>query len=118
MKRDMDVIRTIILAVRNANADDVVNSVEGIDAETFRFHAQLLDEAGLVAGKVATDNIGMPKAAVLFRLTWAGHDFADSIVNETLWNKAKDKLMTPSLGWTFDILKDVLAGLIKKGLNL
>jgi hypothetical protein len=43
-------------------------------------------------------------AAVIWRLTWGGHEFADSIVSDTLWNKAKAEIMKPAASWTFRVL--------------
>lgn len=117
MKRDMDVIRAIVLAVRDDHRDRLVK-IEGVEPNVFKFHAHLLVEAGLAEGKVHKMNSGAVKFVELHRLTWVGHDFADSITDETLWKKAKNRLMAPSLVWTFDILKEVLAGLIKERLDL
>lgn len=116
MKRDMESIRTILLAVRDA--DEAVLKITNMDAATFLFHAQLLQEAGLVIGKVPTDNQNRAKAAVLYRLTWNGHDFADSIADNTIWDKSKKRIIGPSVSWSFDILKDVVAATIKESLGL
>ena len=111
----MDTIRAILLAVRDA--ENVVNQVDGIDRQAFLFHAQLLIEAGLVVGKMLESH-GTANQVVLFRLTWQGHDFADATADKTVWDKAKGKIMGPSISWTFDILREVVAGIIKDGLNL
>lgn len=116
MKRDMDAIRQIMLAVRDA--DGPVNSIDAIDKQSFCFHAQLLAEAGLVIGKINTDNSGMPRAAVLYRLTWDGHDFADSVADETVWNKAKKHLLGPSVSWSFTILRELVTAIIKDRLKI
>lgn len=117
MKRDMDIIRRIVLAVRDSKR--AVREIEDIPFASFGFHAQLVVEAGLANGRIVTGNNGMEvKAALLYRLTWEGHDFADSVQDDTVWNKAKTKLMAPSLSWTFEILRDVLAAVIKDGLKL
>jgi hypothetical protein len=117
MKRDMDIIRRILLAVRDS--DTVTREVEGVSPLEFGLHAQLIVEAGLATGSIATGKHGMEvKAALLFRLTWAGHDFADSVQDDNVWHKAKKRLMGPSLSWTFDILREVVAAIIKDGLKL
>lgn len=41
MQRNMDTIRKIVLAVRDAPG--VVNSVDGVSADEFAHHVQLLD---------------------------------------------------------------------------
>lgn len=120
MNRDMDAIRKIVLAVRDAPAE--VTSVNEMPEDVFRFNAMLLIEAGLVDG-IFNKSGGrhftpVPSAVILWRLTWDGFDFADSISNDALWNKAKERVIKPAGSWTFDILRDVLAALIKEGLKL
>ena len=113
MKRDMDLIRQIVLAVQAA--DGPVFGVEGIDNKDFCVHAQLLDEAGLVACPPSIrGQLAPPNKAVIFRLTWAGHDFADSITDNTIWKKAKDNVIKPSASWTFSILMEYLKIEIKR----
>ena len=116
MHRDMDVIRQIVLSVRAAPSS--IHGVEGIDRSVFAYHAQLLEEAGLVSASVQGSGKRIAEAAVIFRLTWAGEDFADSIVDDTLWNKAKQNIIKPSAAWTFGILVEYLRFEIKQKIGL
>lgn len=111
MHRDMDIIRKIVLAVREA--PEHVNAVDGVSSDEFARHAQWLEEAGLVAAAIQGGGKQTAKAAVIFRLTWAGNDFADSIIDDTLWKKAKDNVIKPSASWTFGILLEYLKVEIK-----
>ncbi len=104
MKRDMDMIRRLVLALE----DGYLNQLDGVDPLEYTYHAQLLIEAGLAEGALAPGQRGIPGAAVLWRLTWAGHDFADAIRNDTIWNSAKEKVIKPSASWTFGVLLDFL----------
>lgn len=109
MNRDMDVIRKIILASKDADGE--ISSVNGIDQETFGFHVQLLEEAGLVKCSLemgSDSRIPRPSVAIVWRLTWDGFDFADSIADDTIWNKAKKNVIKPSASWTFGILLEYL----------
>ena len=114
MHRDMDIIRQIVLAVRDAPG--AISRIDGIDDKTYLVHAQLVVEAELVEGRVMRSGItpGVPGAVMLMRLTWVGHDFADSIVDDTLWKKAKDNVLKPSASWTFGILVEYLKAEIKR----
>lgn len=112
MQRDMDVIRKIVLAVRSAAG--VVNSVDGVSEADFAHHAQLLEEAGLIAAAIQGQGKRVAQEAVIFRLTWSGQDFADSILDDTLWNKAKENIIKPTASWTFGILLDYLKFEIKQ----
>lgn len=111
MRRDMDVIRKIVLAVRDAPG--IINAVEGIAPGDFAFHAQLLEEAGLVSAAIQGGGKRIAEAVVVFRLTWAGQDFADSIADDTIWEKAKAHVIKPSASWTFGVLLEYLKFEIK-----
>ena len=114
MRRDMDIIRQIVLAVRDS--DGVVRGLEGVDFEVYAEHVRLLDEAGLVDASIQTVPQRKVIAALVWRLTWAGQDFADAISSDTLWRKAKDTVIKPAGSWTFDVLKEWLKSEISQGL--
>ena len=111
MNRDMDVIRQIVLAVRDFS--EPLAKVDGIEPAVFNYHAQLLDEAGLVKASLGCSDKRPPSVALIFRLTWDGHDFADSITDNTVWQKAKDTVIKPTASWTFGILLEYLKMEIK-----
>ena len=114
MQRDMDLIRKILFTVRDAS--EPVIKAEGVEDRIFRYHANLIIEAGLAIGPVSKEiaEAAVPAFVMLHRLTWEGHDFADSISDDTIWKKAKDTVLKPSASWTFAILKEYLKGEIQK----
>lgn len=123
MKRDMDLIRRIVLAVQDLPLGQgretcVLNGLEGIDPLEFGAHVQLLEEAGLVMAAVQGGEKRPAANAVVFRLTWAGHEFADSIRDDTLWKKAKDHVLKPSASWTFSVLGEFLKAEVRRRLGL
>lgn len=111
MRRDMDVVRSIVLAVSEAPGQ--VNSVDGVSEEDFSSHAQLLEEAGLIEAALLPRGKRMATNAVIFRLTWNGHEFADSVRDPKVWAKTKEAASAGG-GFTVDLLKDLAKGLIKK----
>lgn len=74
-----------------------------------------MKEAGLVDA-VIQEYMGGDTLAIVRRLTWDGCEFADAIRSDTLWKKAKDNVMKPSMSFTFDVLKDWLKSEITQGL--
>ena len=46
-------------------------------------------------------------------LTWAGHDFLDSVRDPEVWSKTKKGAMAAG-GFTVDLLKDLAKGLVRK----
>lgn len=121
MKRDMELVRRIVLAVQDlppGHETHSLNGLDGIDKPTFAAHAQLLVEAGLVTAIIYGGDKRIPGGAVVFRLTWAGHEFADAVRSDTLWKKAKEHVIKPSASWTFGVLGEWLKAELKTGLGL
>ncbi len=111
MRRDMDIVRSIVLAVSDASGP--VNSVVDVSDEDFASHAQLLEEAGLIEAALLPQGKRVATSAVIFRLTWNGHEFADSVRDPKVWAKTK-QVAAAGGGFTIDLLKDLAKGLIKK----
>ena len=112
MKRDMDLIREILLQ-KEAEKNPMTLSCT---KEEFTYHVALLKEGGLVEAIIQSNHVGMPSKAVVIRLTMAGHDFLDSARNENVWHKAKEHIIKSGTAWTFSILAEVLKSLAKQQL--
>lgn len=116
MKRDMNVIRSIAFAVEALPPGKELEELSGVDAQTFGAHVKWMIDAGLVDGGV-TQYIGeRPPEATVRRLTWNGCDFLDAARSDTLWKRAQESVIGPTMSWTFDILKEWLKAEIKNGL--
>ena len=108
MKRDMDLIRKILI---DAEARDFESGEppEMYQASTTdeAYQIALMIDAGLVQADY-TSNAGVPQSAAIYRLTWDGHDFLDAARDNTIWKKAKDSFLKPGISWTFSILTEWL----------
>jgi Hypothetical protein (DUF2513) len=123
MKRDMDLIRDLLLAVeggqKNFNfASKAFALAVGFPDETGLsdeessqkvHHINLLQKAGFIelVTVSATDQF------FVSGLTWEGHDLVDSIRDPNTWKKTKEGAFAAG-GWTFDLLRDLAKGFIKK----
>lgn len=115
MKRDMDLVRKIVLTMASPDTGWGLGGLDDVDDKTFKYHALLLIDAGLAeANRNGPSNLYA--GIKLLRLTWDGHEFASAIQQETLWNKAKEKVIKPATGWTFGILTDYLKAEISQKL--
>lgn len=95
MKRDMELVRTLLLKVEEMpiEAGHVVGidwsdeffEVAGYDRDTAIKHFELLMEAGFIA---APSSQGMTQF-ILTGLTWEGYEFIDLIRNPEVWSKTK-----------------------------
>lgn len=102
MKRDMDLIRLLLVEVEGETKPDL----SGYTEEQQVYHAVLLIEAGFVHGTVLSDENGDPVDARISRLTNEGHDFLDAVRDDTIWNKAKAVLKSSAASATADVVKD------------
>lgn len=113
MKRDLDLVRMLLLHIETGEAP---KGFDQYDEATVSGHAALVIEAGLAKGSVVRDYRGVATGAVLQNLTWEGHDFLDAARDDTLWKKAREKFLKPGASWTFDLLKEWLKLEIKQKL--
>lgn len=105
MKRDMEIIRSILL---NVEADKYPYGgpvhLEGVPDEVCGHHVALLFDAGLAEGRlIKTDMSGIVGASI-DRLTSAGHDFCDGIRQDTIWKKAQEHILKPGASYGLSVL--------------
>lgn len=115
MKRDMDLIRKILLKLENFTSDDNINKIEIEDFshDQVAYHIYLLQDAGLIRAGILMDyGTAVPKITAINGLTWAGHDFLDASRDEGRWIKAKT-VINEMKGASFEIIKTVLIVLMK-----
>lgn len=114
MKRDMDLVRDILLAVEASEGtpfDDVPLEFSGRQEQEVSYHVQLLVEAGLVAGD---DYSTMGNYEwVAQSLTWSGHEFLENIRDPEVWAKTKAGAKQVG-GFGIDVIAALAKGFIKQ----
>lgn len=90
MKRDMDIIRLLLLTLEGV--DDVSSILSEYDVEGVSYNAAITIEAGLAHGHIAEIDDGGAQG-YLTRLTWDGHDFLDSVRDPGVWSNVKDAML-------------------------
>jgi hypothetical protein len=115
MKRDMDLIRAILL---NVESDGRLGFPTGHTNEEIADHAQQLLEEGLVEGRIVRNREGIPCGAAIIRLTSKGHDFVDATRNQSFWIKTKAYVTKNLPGWTLSIIKEVAERGLKGEIHL
>ena len=116
MKRDMDIIRKIIMATAALPYGRTLDKLDDVSPEIFVTHVIWLREARLVEAEAQAGGGSFAQYAVVFRLTWDGCEFADAIQDDTLWARAKTVALKPGISFTFDTLKEWLKAEITHGL--
>jgi hypothetical protein len=118
MKRDMNLIRLLLLDLEAKGTDSPEPDLSGYAEEEIVYHSALLVEAGLADGAVIEDSNGFPHSVTLLRPTWQGHDFLDAARHDDIWSKAIGKLEEASTSAPFAILTQILTALLKQKLGL
>lgn len=119
MKRDMDLIRQILIKMEDHEHGYVFQNFEinGYSAELVGYHCYLLDQAGLIdAINISSDDDESPNAMPKC-LTWNGHEFIQNAKNESNWLQAKAAVAKAG-DVSFSIWASVLANIVTKNLGI
>ena len=120
MKRDMELVRKIALALEaspSGFAPRVLN-IDGYSEEVVGYHALIMMEAGLLEGVDTTPWGSKSPYAAPTRLTWAGHEFVEEARDDTRWNRAMALVKDKGGSITIDLLTQLLASLMKNTFGL
>jgi Hypothetical protein (DUF2513) len=115
MKRDLDLIRSILLEIENTPAGQSVHHLdfEGIDPAIIAEHVELLTQANLIDAKLARAFNYSGVLAVsnydIRMLTWEGHDFVTNVKNKTVWDKVKSTIAEKGSEVPFHVVKVLAA---------
>jgi hypothetical protein len=124
MRRDDDLIRQLMLDLETANeglGDD--HPVDGFTRDQVAYHLALILKSGLAEGPAPTyyaDNTSttVPNAVFVFRLTPEGHDFIDTLRDDTIWHKVKESSKKVGGSLTLELLKQLGTSIMKAQLGL
>jgi hypothetical protein len=106
MKRDFDLIRRIMTDIESMPAGEKytdISSLTEYEPAVVYSHIDLLLEAELIKGR-AIKTMGGIAGIIITGLTWKGHDFLEAARDNSIWDKAKEKILKPGVSVTFDIL--------------
>ena len=134
MKRDMDLVRVILLDLEARSPDislkndfgyerEKVAADLGVSVDVLNYHLTLLFEAQLIDGW-ALRGLDHPSGKALRldsdyvfhvvprHLTWVGHEFLESVRDPEIWKQTKGAASS-SGSYGLDTLKDLAKGFIK-----
>ena len=106
MKRDMELVRKLLFLAEADRKDDELCEEYGQDVEAG--HVAILLDAKLIVGEVVRNEIGVPVASVIIRLTWAGHEFLDNARNDVVWRSVVSKIKSAAVTVSFEVLTELL----------
>lgn len=110
MRRDPDLIRLLMIDLENAKARVFDHhSVDGYSRDEVAYHLAMIVQAKFAVGDVRYPNTGsdptIPNAVMVIRLTPAGHDWIETLRDETVWAKVKARSAKVAAGVSLEVLK-------------
>jgi len=133
MKRDMDLIRKILLKVEDDCDDNTSLEIDGYSKKDVNYHIYLLNEAGLIEALICKpahcfgdEDFRINKykpdfeemGCIIYNLTWNGHEFLDACRDEGIWAQTKEKISRVAISVPVSVLSNVLTAVIQSKLNL
>jgi hypothetical protein len=120
MKRDMDLVRAILLELEKHEHGFAPRSVqiEGYSDEQIGFHIWLMGQADLLRTVDATARGSDSPTALAMNIAWDGYEFLEAARHDTLWQKAKQRVTSAGAGFTLELMTAVLARLAKDAVGL
>ena len=120
MRRNMDLIRQLLLRMEGEASTQYDFNVEDVDDLEEWYNIDLLVQANLIRGVEvhwAADGTGpYPHTKGLVALTWEGHDFLDAVRNDSVWQQASEKAKAGGLDMqslTFEVVKSLCVSTVK-----
>lgn len=116
MKRDMDLVRSILLALEESPTPTVEGYLElpGVDQGPVTYHLHLLHDAGYVRAYEARDaNTEYGFLMQDASLTWRGHEFLDDIRDAEIWKKTKAGAAKAG-SWSVGLLGELARGYLRQ----
>lgn len=121
MRRDMDLVREILIAC-SKSPDGCVDASVLADArhpfDVVAYHVDIMMEAGLIHGNVTLAFGGAAVVAQAGPLTWEGNEFLDAVSSDSVWRQVKAKLGETVKSATLDVIKALAVKLTQQALGL
>jgi hypothetical protein len=116
VKRDLELIREILLAVENGASGDL--EVPGYTRAQVGYHVYLLCDAGYLVGEDCTAFGDEATYWMASDLTWAGHDYLNAVRDDSVWAAVKTRAGKHLPSLTLDVVKALGVEVVKQLIGL
>ncbi len=118
MKRDMSLVREILLEIEKGHMD----VVDGLDypKEEIVYHVKIMNDFGLIEADVQDVSTLASMERVEYALgpiaglTWEGYDFLDDVRDETVWRKTSAHIKKTTGTASFEMVKEVAKTFVRE----
>ena len=115
MKRDMDLIRALLLEIESwppgARVPSTRIVIEPYTEEQIRYHAELLHDAGFFGGVLAVHRASGDRPVIVGRLTWCGHEFVDATRSDVVWAAVKERAIPVEGSVNMELLLELVSAI-------
>ena len=120
MKRDMDLVRKILIAIEEHPSGYAPEKLEidGYSEDEIGHHVHLMGQANLLTVVDSTHMQSTSPVAIAGSITWTGHEFLSAAKSDSVWNQAKNRLGGTFQTVSLEVLKSLLISVTKEGLGL
>lgn len=116
MKRNMELVREILLAVESANPFECIKDMKigGFDKQEVAYHCELLYQAGFIKEYHGEGCNGFDGVLYFWvqDLTWEGQDFLETIREKTVWENTKKVMKEKGLPMMVETIKTIATAFI------
>ena len=109
MKRDWEIIRTILLKLEASESPNTAlnaDNIEDFPEQEVAYNMRLLEQGGYINAIFSESKTGDGKihVALARSLNISGHELLDTIRSDTVWGKTKEKFQASGVEMTFDLV--------------
>lgn len=116
MKRDLDLIRTILLHLEAKDGNEPCwgedLAIPGERPLDLAYHSNILAQAGFIDFEPVTTQNGRIIKCLVFSLSWKGHEYLDTIRDPDIWERTKAGAKKAG-GFSLEMLAAIARALIK-----
>jgi hypothetical protein len=120
MKRDMDLVRKILLALEAYEHGYAPEgfTIAGYEQEVIGHHVWLMEQGDLLTASATTTQRDGSPVALPGTITWAGHDFLAAVRNDSVWAKVKTILKDKGISLPFTLLQQLALKILASQVGL
>lgn len=109
MKRDMDLVRLILLKIEDEYHDSYIYDlpVAGYDLPTVAYHCDILHDAGYISYYEPFHADDELQSFRVGALTWAGNEYLEKVRDNSRWAKVRQVMLDKGLPFTIDMVKKI-----------
>lgn len=121
MKRNLDLIREILLLCEEDTSGRIF--CEDIESDAFSFeeisyHVSLLLDVDFIDAEEIPLMGNVFSSYIIHRITMQGHDYLDSVRDESIWHKTKERLGKLLSSASLPLISEVASTIIKSQLGI